>query len=256
MKRLVTLSALVAFGSFAASSGWAKSGSSHGSSHSSSMHNSSQHVSSNHSMSDYCKDHCDKNYCDKDHCGKDYCKDHNGNPYGNMGGSTTGPVGTPENPNPVKFPINTIHPIVNNNPTTVSSNGFVWAGDHWERPRAGQSYTLDPNLTGPVVRNHPNGAGEGGVTVTNVGGFNGKVTDHRGFNGKVTDHRGDGQIQDIGTGWGGFTGAISSGLDSIGSALGGLFTTTVGDPGRPQVVDHRTNPTSNFGSNVTDHRHN
>ena len=228
MKRIVTLSAMMVFITLAASSAWAKSGSSHGSNHSSSMHTSSQHTTSNYSKSDCCKDHCDK-----DHCGKDYCKD-KGNPYGNMGGSTTGPVGTPENPNPVKYPINTIHPILNNNPQTVSSNGFVWAGDHWERPRAGQSYTLDPNLTGAVVRNHPGGAGEGGVTVTNIPGSS------RG----ITTLSGPGPID-----------ALGNALSSLGSAVGGLFTTTVGDSGRPQVVDHRTNDTSNFGSNVVDHRH-
>jgi len=236
MKRIVTLSVVVVFGTFAASSAWAKSGSSHGShsssNHSSSMHTSSQHCTTDHGEKDYCKDHCDKDYCDKDHCGKDYCKD-KGNPYGNMGGSTTGPVGTPENPNPVKSPINTIHPIVNNNPQTVSSNGFVWAGDHWERPRAGQSYTLDPNSTGPVVRNHSGGAGEGGVTITTVPGSS------RG----ITTLSGPGPID-----------ALGNALSGLGSAVGGLFTTTVGDPGRPQVVDHRTNDTSNFGSNVRDHR--
>jgi hypothetical protein len=251
MKRIVTLSVVVVLGTFAASSAWAKSGSSHsshsGSNHSSSMHTSSQHCDTNHCEKDRCKDHCDKDYCDKDHCGKDYCKD-KGNPCGNMGGSTTGPVGTPENPNPVKYPTNTIHPIVNNNPQTVSSNGFVWAGDHWERPRAGQSYTLDPNLTGPVVRDHqvltgaggPYSGGHGG-SATSQGGVT--VTPIPGSSRGITTLSGPGPID-----------ALGNALSDLGSSIGGLFTTTVGDSGRPQVVDHRTNDTSNFGSNVRDHR--
>jgi len=191
MKRIVTLSAALVISTLVVSSAWAKSGSSHGSSnHTSSMHSSSQHLSSNHSKSEYCKDHCDKDHCDRDHCDKDYCKD-KGNPYGNMGGSTTGPAGTPENPYPVnttKFPVNTIHPIINNNPSQTGgpaktlghlpisaisadpsllkgastlpangtySNGFVWVGDHWERPRAGQSMPGHGNTNTDIpVRDH------------------------------------------------------------------------------------------------------
>jgi hypothetical protein len=235
MKRIVTLSLVIVFGTLAAGSAWAKSGSSHGSNnHSSSMHSSSQHINSNHSKSDYCKEHCDKDHCDKAHGDKDYCKDKS-NPYGNMGGSLGSPVGTPENPYPVsttKFPVNTIHPIVNNNPAQTGgltktvghlpisaisadpnllkgastlpangtySNGFVWVGDHWERPRAGQSmpghgntntdipvrdHSHDPGYTagGAIDGTHHDVTGEGDSPVDAMAGaIGGAVADIAGF---------------------------------------------------------------------------
>jgi len=105
------------------------------------------------------------------------------------------------NKNPID---NTIHPIVNSNPTPASgatslngtvrhlpisavqvkpnntlapglySNGFVWTGTHWERPRAGNGYYGNPLPGHPIpggpaipVRDHRNGLSpEGGSSVS------------------------------------------------------------------------------------------
>jgi len=263
MKRVVTLSAVLVLGGLGLATAQAGhgSGSSHSSQHSSNKQNNSS--SSNSSKL------------------KVY-----------MGGSSSGPKGTPENPNKKdhcdhcdhngchdpKFPtidpgkgdgkgntgviVDPIGPWAPKGPTTMNRDGFVWAGDHWERAKAGQNYTVDPNLGGPVVRDHrdlttnTNNFGGtvrdhrtltgtttgGGVTVTNTSNFGDNVRDHRGSNGSnsgIPTLSGPGPLD-----------MLENGL----SALGGLFSTTVGDSGRPQVVDHRTSDTSNFGTNVRDHR--
>jgi hypothetical protein len=268
MKRVVTLSAVLVLGGLGLATAQAGhgSGSSHSSQHSSNKQNNSS--SSNSSKL------------------KVY-----------MGGSSSGPKGTPENPNKKdhcdhcdhngchdpKFPtidpgkgdgkpsnVGVItdpiypwaHPEVRDHRTgstggTMTNGNFVWAGDHWERAKATQTATNIPPLSG--------GNGQGGVTVTggaNLSGFGGgasNVRDHRtgGANGgvTVTPTQGSGRNGSIPTLSGpGPLDMLENGVSSLGSAIGGLFTTTVGDSGRPQVVDHRTSDTSNFGTNVRDHR--
>ncbi len=232
MNRIVTLAMVTVFGLSAVQSASAHSGGSNG--------HGSQHSSTNRYSSDR---------HDKDHCKND-------GPPKYMGGSQNGPAGTPENP----F-----------KPTPVTNNGFVFVNGHWERAKAGQATVVDPTLVGPVVRDHRGSQGAGGVTVTNTGGFTGTVRDHRGsgtsgFTGTVRDHRGSGTgsndvvgvgespVDSIVSGLSGIGSAIGNGLTGIGNAFGigqGSITSPGGDSGSR---DHRTTDTSNFGSNVRDHR--
>jgi hypothetical protein len=260
MKRIVTLSAVLVLGGMGLASVQAGHGSG-GSSHGSSQHSSNKQNKVTSSNSSKLKVY--------------------------MGGSSSGPKGTPENPfkkdhcdhcdhhdcHDPKFPtidpgkgdgkpsnVGVItdpiypwaHPEVRDHRTgntggTMTNGNFVWAGDHWERAKAPQTTNIPP-LSG--------GNGQGGVTVTG-GGSN--VRDHRTgrANGgvTVTPTQGSGRNGSIPTLSGpGPLDMLENGVSSLGSAIGGLFTTTVGDSGRPQVVDHRTSDTSNFGSNVRDHR--
>jgi hypothetical protein len=239
MNRIVTLAAATVIGLSAVQSASAGSGSHSGKYMSAQRPINTQHPIVVHHDKDHCKD-------------KDDCK--KGCPPKYMGGSTTGPIGTPENP----F-----------KPTPVSSNGFVFVNGHWERPRAGQTTVVDPTLGGPVVRDHRGIQGGGGVTVTS--GMSGVVRDHRGtaanvYTGTVRDHRGTtntnndvvgvggSPVDSIIGGLAGLGSAVENGLTGIGNAFGigyGSITPVGGDSG---VRDHRTNNTSNFGTNVRDHR--
>jgi hypothetical protein len=264
MKRIVTLSAVLVFGGLGlatAQAGHSNNGSSHSSQHSSNKQTSS---SSNSSKS------------------KVY-----------MGGSSSGPKGTPENPfckdhsdhcehkdcHDPKYPVidpgkgdgktgNTTvitdpiypwaHPDVRDHRTgstggTTTSGNFVWAGDHWERAKATGSATNIPPLSG--------GNGQGGVTVTGTTGTN--VSGFHGGGGasNVRDHR-------TGSANGGVTvtntpgstrnndvvGVGGSPIDTAVQGVVDFFSFDVGSVPQTGVRDHRTTDTSNFGSNVRDHR--
>jgi hypothetical protein len=165
-----------------------------------------------------------------------------------MGGSSTGPLGTPENP----F-----------KPTPVSSNGFVFVNGHWERVRAGQATVVDPTLVGPIVRDHRGGAIGGGFTYNPtqtapggvlVGGYRGSqpvTTTTTGFAGTVRDHRGTSSSSNnvVGVGASPVDSAIG-GLAGLGSAigdglsgLGNIFGIGYGSitPVSSGTRDHRSN---------------
>jgi hypothetical protein len=198
MKRIVTLAVVTVFGLSYVQTASAKSG---GSSNHGSQHSSMQR--------------CDRDRGDKDRGkDKDRCKDKT--PPKHMGGSQTGPIGTPENPfKPVK----------------VTKDGFEFVNGHWERARARQQTIVDPTLVGPVVRDHrnttlggyhynPTQYAPGGVTVTNTNGKGkGNITPTSGFAGTVRDHRGTGNNDVIGVGGSPVDTAIN-GLSGLGSAIG------------------------------------
>ena len=164
-------------------------------------------------------------------------------------------------------------PVIITDPVRVTSGGFVWNGDHWERQRANQTSSgpvMNLNSSdGPVVRDHRTI-----VPPTATSGFDGIVRDHRtttttvsNFNGIVRDHRTGSSSAN-----GGVTVTVSTtsprnnkiptlsgpgpldmlgnAASSIGSGLANLFSTEVGDASN--IRDHRTTATT--GWNVRDHR--
>ena len=201
-----------------------------------------------------------------------------------MGGTPSGkaPVGTPENP--FKHHGSSKHkghgkdeqpPGMIVDPVRVTSGGFVWANDHWERAKAtpgvsnGPTMIVDPTL-GPVVRDHrtltstttppfgngghhyqpyqdPNvrdhrgGASQGGVSVTNTPGST-RNNDVIGVGASPVDS----VINGVGS-------AVESGVGTVVNGIGNLFGYD-GQLHSPPGRDHRTTDTSNFGSNVRDHR--
>jgi hypothetical protein len=154
-------------------------------------------------------------------------------------------------------------------PTTPPARpGFVWVNDHWERERApkplgnpnGSTWTdnYGPNVrdhrTSPpppmgnfpgAVRDHRSNASmPGGVTVTSTGRPRGNSIPT--FQDPLMDALSRGAS------------AVGKGASSVGSALGDLFSTEVGDPPQqgtgPVIRDHRTPPPSNFPGTIRDHR--
>ena len=233
MKRIVTLALALVFGMSAIQSASAHS--------SGSGSHGSQHLST---------PRCISGHCDKDH-------QKNKLPPQHMGGSATGPAGTPENP----F-----------KPTPVTQGGFVFVNGHWERARAGQTTVVDPTLVGPVVRDHRGGSSGGGFkndpTQTApggviVGGYRGSrpvsttmqptPTTTTGFSGTVRDHRGSGStsndvvgvgaspVDSVVSGLAGIGSAVGDGLLGLGNSLGIGYGSITPVGGYGGSRDHRTN---------------
>jgi len=268
MKRIVTLSAVMFFGGLGLATAQAghPSGSNHSSQHSSNKQNNGTNSTSSKLKvymggsssgpkgtpeNPFCKDHCD--HCDHDHCDHKDCHDPKypvidpGKGDGKSGNTTviTDPIYPWANVN-VRD-----HRTGSTGGTTTGGN-FVWAGDHWERAKA-TTAIVDPIHDGA----------SGGVTVTsttgtNVTGFHGgggasTIRDHRnggspGGGVTVTNTQGSTRNNDV-------VGVGGSPIDTAIQGVVDFFSFDVGSvPPSGGTRDHRTTDTSNFGSNVRDHR--
>ncbi len=198
MKRFLTLSMVLVFGTFVAA---AQAGSKGGSSqHNSSSHNSS-HCDSNHN--DHCHDSCHDDHCHKP-------------PQEYMGGSKNGPPGTPENPFPPKGghgpvvidPVFPKPPVTTVGPTKIGPPLLTQTGNPL-RPRP----VLTP--TGQIPTLGTGFRGLAGAVGTEVG---------KGVSG-VLNAAGDvvgGAASAVGSVVGGVAGAVGDVASGIGSALSDL----------------------------------
>jgi hypothetical protein len=143
MKRVLTFSMVLVFGTFvaAAQAGSKGNSSQHSSSHNSSSNNCNSHCDHN---SDHCHDSCHDS-CHNDHCNKP--------PKEYMGGSKNGPPGTPENPFPPKGghgpvvidPVFPKPPITTVGPTKLGPPLLTQTGNPVLPPR--KIYPLKPITT-------------------------------------------------------------------------------------------------------------